>query len=50
LRIGPLPARFTRTAPGHYHADWPPLPVTGSWRLTITLGPAAAAQTRLPIH
>jgi copper transport protein len=54
LGIGPLPARFARTGPGHYRASWPPLPVTGTWRLTITIRTTDIAETtvrtRLPIR
>jgi hypothetical protein len=46
----PAPGPLHPYRPGRYRADWPPLPVTGSWRLTITLAPGATAQTQLPLH
>ncbi|HEX6471846.1 MAG TPA: hypothetical protein VF069_22310, partial [Streptosporangiaceae bacterium] len=53
IGVGPLPVRATPLGGGRYRLDWPPLPVAGGWRLTLTLaapgraGPAAAFAVRV---
>jgi copper transport protein len=54
LGIGPLPARFTHTGTGRYRASWPPLPTTGTWRLTMTIRTTdideSTVRTQVPVH
>lgn len=53
LRVGPLPVQFTPAGPGRYRASWPPLPLAGTWRLTLTVrlsdGGSATVQIQRPI-